>query len=165
MGKVMNLDAAAEYRQQLRAAGKTVVFTNGLFDLLHIGHLTYLERARELGDTLIVGLNSDASSRALKGAAHPIMPQEERSQLLAALTPVDIVVIFDDRTASRLIRTLEPDIYVKGGDYALKTWPEKEIAMAVGCEVKLIPFLKGHSTSNLVERIVARISDNGSATG
>lgn len=163
MGRVMSVDAAAEYREQLRAAGKTVVFTNGLFDLLHIGHLNYLERARALGDKLIVGLNSDASSRALKGDAHPILPQEERGRLLAALKVVDVVVIFDDRTASALIRVLQPDIYVKGGDYALKNWPEREVALALGCDVKLIPFLKGHSTSKLVERILARFGNNGSA--
>lgn len=164
MGRVMSLAAAAEYRGQLRAAGKKVVFTNGLFDLLHIGHLNYLERARELGDTLIVGLNSDYSSRRLKGEAHPIMPEDERGQLLAALRAVDVVVIFDELTATELIRTLEPDIYVKGGDYARKSWPEKEMALALGCQVELIPFLKGHSTSQLVERIVARFGKNGSDT-
>jgi rfaE bifunctional protein nucleotidyltransferase chain/domain len=164
MGRVMSLEAAAEYRRHLRTAGKTVVFTNGLFDLLHLGHLDYLERARALGDTLIVGLNSDTSSRALKGAAHPILSQEERSQLLAALRAVDVVVIFDELTASDLIRALEPDIYVKGGDYARKSWPEKEIALALGCRVELIPFLEGHSTSRIVERIVARFGKNGSAT-
>jgi D-beta-D-heptose 7-phosphate kinase/D-beta-D-heptose 1-phosphate adenosyltransferase len=160
----MSIDAAAEYRAQLRVAGKTVVFTNGLFDLLHIGHLSYLERARTLGDILIVGLNSDESSRSLKGESHPIQPQEERAQLLAALNVVDVVVIFNEQTASQLIRALKPDIYVKGGDYARKTWPEREIALAMGCEVKLIPFLKGHSTTRLVEKIVSRFGSNGSAT-
>ncbi len=164
MGKVMGLDAAVEYRAQLRAAGKTVVFTNGLFDLLHIGHLSYLERARALGDMLIVGLNSDDSSRALKGESHPIQTQEERGQLLAALNVVDVVVVFDQKTASHLIRALQPDIYVKGGDYARKTWPEREIALATGCQVKLIPFLKGHSTTKLVEKILARFGSNGSTT-
>ena len=164
MGRVMSLEAAVEYRRQLRTAGQTVVFTNGLFDLLHMGHLDYLQRARALGDTLIVGLNSDASSRALKGAAHPILSQEERSHLLAALRTVDVVVIFDELTASNLIRALEPDIYVKGGDYATKTWPERETALALGCRVELIPFLEGYSTSRIVERIVARFGKDGSAT-
>jgi rfaE bifunctional protein nucleotidyltransferase chain/domain len=164
MGRVLSLDEAVEYRVQLRAAGKTVVFTNGLFDLLHVGHLSYLERARALGDILFIGLNSDVSSRALKGAAHPIQAQDERAQLLAALNVVDVVVIFDQKTASPLIRALQPDIYVKGGDYARKTWPEREIALAVGAQVKLIPFLKGHSTTKLVERILARFGSNGSST-
>jgi len=162
MGKVMSLEAAAEYRSQLGAAGQTVVFTNGLFDLLHIGHLDYLERAHALGDTLIVGLNSDVSARALKGAAHPIMPQAERGRLLAALGVVDVVVIFDDHTAVKLIQTLEPDIYVKGGDYARKVWPERETALALGCRVELIPFLEGYSTSQLIETILTRFSNDGS---
>jgi rfaE bifunctional protein nucleotidyltransferase chain/domain len=164
MGRVMSLEVAVEYRRQLRTAGQTVVFTNGLFDLLHMGHLDYLQRARALGDSLIVGLNSDASSRALKGAAHPILSQEERSQLLAALRAVDAVVIFDELTASNLLRALEPDIYVKGGDYATKTWPERETALTLGCRVELIPFLEGHSTSRIVERIVARFGKDGSTT-
>jgi len=159
----MSLTSAAKYRQQLQAAGKTVVFTNGLFDLLHIGHLDYLERARALGDALIVGLNSDASARALKGEAHPIMPQAERGRLLAALGVVDAVVIFENLTATALIRTLKPDVYAKGGDYAHKTWPERETAVALKCQVKLIPFLEGHSTSNLIKSIVARFSKNDPA--
>lgn len=161
MGRVLSIEAATEYCQRLRTAGKSVVFTNGLFDILHLGHLDYLKRARALGDALIVGLNSDASARTLKGAAHPVLPQEERSQLLAALRVVDAVVVFDELTASDLIRALEPDIYVKGGDYADKCWPERETALAVGACVELLPFLEGHSTSQIVERIVARFGQHG----
>ncbi len=164
MGKVMSLQAAAEYRQVRRAASETVVFTNGLFDLLHVGHVDYLQRARALGDALIVGLNSDASARTLKGPAHPILPQDERSRLLAALCAVDAVVVFDGPTASDLIRTLAPDIYVKGGDYAKKSWPERETALTCGCRVELLPFLEGHSTTQIIARIVARFGEHGSAT-
>ncbi len=161
MGKVMSLAEAQAYRQALAAAGMTVVFTNGLFDLLHIGHLDYLERARALGDALIIGLNSDRSARALKGEKHPILPEQDRGRLLAALRVTDAVVIFDDETAANLIAALKPDIYVKGGDYAHKTWPERDAALALGCRVELIPFSQGHSTTNLVQTIVQRFSDNG----
>jgi D-beta-D-heptose 7-phosphate kinase/D-beta-D-heptose 1-phosphate adenosyltransferase len=161
MGRVVSLDTAAAHRRELRSAGKTVVFTNGLFDLLHAGHLDYLERAGALGDVLIIGLNSDVSSRALRGANHPIMPQEERGRLLSALSMVDMVVLFDDTTATTLLDALKPDIYVKGGDYSRKEWPEKETALAIGCRVELLPFLEGYSTSRLIETILARFGRNG----
>lgn len=155
MGELMDLTQAITFRQQLRAANQKLVFTNGLFDLIHVGHLDYLERARALGDALMVGLNSDASALTLKGQGHPIIPQDERGRLLAALSVVDAVVIFDGLTATHLITTLQPEIYVKGGDYAHKEWPEKQAALASGCRVELIPFLKGRSTSELIAKIVA----------
>ncbi len=164
MGKLMSLDSAADYCRQLRERGRTVVFTNGVFDLLHVGHLDYLERARALGDALVVGLNSDASTRSLKGPAYPIVPQTERVRLLAALNVVDAVVVFDDATATALIQALEPHVYVKGGDYAGKPWPEKEAALALGCKVELVPFLAGHSTSDIVERVLVRFGRDGSAS-
>ncbi len=161
MGRVVSLDTAAAHRRELRSAGKTVVFTNGLFDLLHAGHLDYLERASALGEVLIIGLNSDASARALKGPDHPIMPQEERGKLLSALNMVDMVVLFDATTATTLLNTLEPDVYVKGGDYSHKEWPEKETALAIGCRIELLPFVEGYSTSRLIETILARFGRNG----
>ncbi len=161
MGKVMSLEVAVKYRQQLRLAGQSIVFTNGLFDLLHVGHLDYLERARALGDALFIGVNSDSSSRALKGKRHPIMPQDERCRLIASLEVVDVVVLFDALTATELIRSLVPDVYAKGGDYARKAWPERVAAEELGCQVELIPFLEGYSTSALIQSVLTRFCDDG----
>lgn len=158
MGHVLSWEAARAWREELRAAGRRLVFTNGHFDLLHVGHLDYLEAARSLGDALCVGLNSDASTSALKGPLRPFVPQEERARLLAALACVDAVVIFDSPTAEALVVTLEPDIYVKGGDWNLATRipPEAAVARAHGAEVRFLPYMPEHSTTALVERIVSR---------
>ncbi|RMG81360.1 MAG: D-glycero-beta-D-manno-heptose 1-phosphate adenylyltransferase [Chloroflexi bacterium] len=153
MGEHLTLKAAIEQREALREAGKTVVFTNGHFDLLHIGHLDYLEKARALGDALFVGLNGDESTRRLKGEGRPIVPAVERARLLAALIPVSVVVIFEDDTADGLLKALKPDIYVKGGDYAHKPLPERATVEAYGGQVRLIDYLPDHSTSALIARI------------
>jgi rfaE bifunctional protein nucleotidyltransferase chain/domain len=137
----------------LRASGGRLVFTNGHFDLLHVGHLDYLEKARALGDALYIGLNGDASTRRLKGAGRPLVPAEERARLLGALRAVSAVIIFEDDTADHLIRTLQPDIYVKGGDYANKTLPERPTVEAYGGQIALIDYLPGHSTTELIARI------------
>lgn len=147
---------AVELRERLRAAGKTIVFTNGLFDVLHVGHLDYLERARALGDALFVGVNSDSSARALKGPAHPLLPEHERARLLAALRVVDAVIIFEELTACNVLRMLRPDVYAKGGDYATKSWPERTTALDLGCRVELLPYVTGRSTSELIREIVLR---------
>lgn len=144
-----------QLREQLRATGKKLVFTNGHFDLLHIGHLDYLEKARALGDALILGVNGDHSTEQLKGTGRPIVPALERARLLAALRPVDAVVIFDDPTAEDLIRKLQPEIYVKGGDYAHKHLPEQATVEAYGGRVVLIDYMPGHSTSELIRKIRA----------
>ncbi len=164
MGKVMSLKEARTLCQELRTRQKTIVFTNGLFDILHVGHLDYLERARATGDVLIVGLNSDVSSRTLKGPGHPLMPEMDRGRLLAALSVVDAVVIFDGPTATDLLQNLKPDIYVKGGDYAHKNWPEKETALTIGCRVELIPFLTGYSTTRLIDKIVTTFRQDDPTT-
>ncbi|MBN1314323.1 MAG: adenylyltransferase/cytidyltransferase family protein [Anaerolineales bacterium] len=156
MDNVLTLNTAIQYRQKHKLAGNTLVFTNGIFDLFHIGHLDYLERARKLGDVLIVGLNSDASTQELKGKNRPIVPQDQRARLLASLRIVDAVVIFEETTASDLLRALNPDVYVKGGDYAAKDWPEKQTALALGCRVELLPYLEGYSSSQLIESILNR---------
>ncbi len=158
MGLVLSWEEARAWRASLRAAGKRLVFTNGHFDLLHVGHLDYLEAARALGDALCVGLNSDASTRALKGPSRPFIPQEERARLLAALACVDAVVVFDSPTAEELVAALAPDIYVKGGDWNLTTRipPEAQVARALGAEVRFLPYLPEHSTTALVERIMSR---------
>lgn len=155
MGKILTLPAALIERARLRAAGQRLVFTNGHFDLLHVGHLDYLEKARALGDTLFVGLNGDAGTTRLKGAGRPLVPAVERARLLAALEPVSAVIIFEEDTADALIRALQPDIYVKGGDYADKPLPERPTVEAYGGRVALIDYLPGHSTSALIARIKA----------
>lgn len=143
------------WREGLRAANRTLVFTNGHFDLLHVGHLDYLEKARMLGDALCVGLNGDASTTRLKGAGRPLVPAVERARLLAALRPVDAVTIFEEDTANALIEALQPDIYVKGGDYQAKFLPERPLVERYGGRVVLIDYLPDHSTSALIARIRA----------
>jgi len=153
MAHHITLEQAIKQREQLRADGKTLVFTNGHFDLLHVGHLDYLEKARALGDALFLGLNGDNSTERLKGAGRPIVPAVERARLLTALEPVTAVIIFDDDTADRLLRALKPDIYVKGGDYAHKVLPERPTVEGYGGRVALIEYLPNHSTTRLIQKI------------
>ncbi len=153
MGQTLKLEKAQQWRDALRNAGKSLVFTNGHFDLFHVGHLDYLEKARALGDALFVGLNGDVSSARLKGRGRPLVPAQERARLLAALEPVDAVIIFDDDTADSLLSALQPEIYAKGGDYAHKVLPERPTVAAYGGRVELIDFLPGHSTSELIQKI------------
>ncbi len=153
MGDIVTLDEAQALRDEFRREGKTLVFTNGHFDLLHAGHLEYLEKARELGDALIVALNGDASTRRLKGEGRPLVPEGQRARLLAALAPVSAVIIFEADTADDLLMALKPDIYVKGGDYANKPLPERATVEGYGGRVELIDFLAGHSTTELINRI------------
>ncbi|MHB0875458.1 MAG: adenylyltransferase/cytidyltransferase family protein [Anaerolineae bacterium] len=155
-GMVLTEAEAAETAARLRAEGKRLVLTNGHFDLLHAGHVTYLEAARALGDVLFVGLNSDAGTTRLKGPKRPILPQEERALLLTALRAVDYVVIFEETTADSLLTAIRPDVYAKGGDYTPRTLPEAATAAAVGAEIRLLPLVGGRSTSTVIESIVAR---------
>ena len=153
MSRILTLEAANRLRDSYRLEGKALVFTNGHFDLLHTGHLDYLEKARALGDALFVGVNGDASTGRLKGPGRPITPAVERARLLAALRPVDAVIVFEDDTADALLTHLKPEIYAKGGDYAEKDLPERAAVEANGGRVVLIDFLPGHSTSDLIRRI------------
>ena len=153
MDSAYTIEQALSARAALQKNGQTLVFTNGHFDLLHVGHLDYLEKARALGDALFVGLNGDAGTTRLKGTGRPIIPALERARLLAALRVVDAVIIFDDDTADSLLRSLQPEIYVKGGDYAHKILPERPTVEAYGGKVVLIDYLPGHSTSALIMRI------------
>lgn len=146
----------SEIIRSLKAQGKRIVFTNGCFDLLHIGHIRYLEEAKSLGDILVVGINSDHSVRGLKGPERPILPEEERSEILSALSCVDYVTIFDEPTPLELISTLQPHILVKGGDWTREAVVGKEIIEGLGGKVVIIPFVKGSSTSNLIETILKR---------
>jgi len=147
------LSHALTIRQQVLDAQQTVVFTNGHFDLLHIGHLDYLEKARALGDALIVGINGDGGTERLKGDGRPIVPAIERARLIRALKPVTCVVIFDDDTADALLLALKPEIYVKGGDYAHKVLPERLTVESYGGSVQLIDYLPDHSTTRLIQKI------------
>ena len=149
----MTVPDAVAVVARLRATGKTVVFTNGVFDLLHVGHLRYLQQARALGDALIVGLNSDRSVRANKGAGRPITPEAERAEILSALACVDGVVVFDEDTPHEIIAALQPDVLVKGADWAADAIVGRDVVEARGGRVVRVPIEAGHSTSALVEKI------------
>jgi len=151
--KILSVGAVPAVLAGHRSAGRRIVFTNGCFDVLHRGHVEYLAAARELGDVLIVGLNSDASVRRLKGPPRPVNPAEDRAIVLAALASVDHVVEFGDDTPARLIESVRPDVYVKGGDYRLETLPEAAQIARLGGRVALLDFLPGRSTTALVDRI------------
>jgi D-beta-D-heptose 7-phosphate kinase/D-beta-D-heptose 1-phosphate adenosyltransferase len=155
-GKIVSIDELREERKALRAAGKRLVFTNGCFDILHVGHVRYLQRARSLGDTLLVAINNDRSVRKLKGAGRPIMNEGERAEMLAALDVVDYVTIFDDISPRKLIAEVLPDILVKGGDYQLNEIHGREEVEAAGGRVLSLPFVEGASTSSIIERIKSR---------
>jgi D-beta-D-heptose 7-phosphate kinase/D-beta-D-heptose 1-phosphate adenosyltransferase len=142
--------------KDLKAKGKRIVFTNGCFDLLHIGHVRYLEKARTLGDVLVVGVNSDSSVRKLKGPKRPILPEEERAGILSGLGCVDYVTLFDEIDPLKLITSLQPDVLVKGGDWTKEQTVGKEVVERLGGEVVIIPFIKGASTSNLIETILEK---------
>lgn len=142
-----------EERARLRAANKKLVFTNGCFDILHVGHVRYLASARELGDALLVAINSDRSVRELKGAGRPIMNEQERAEMLAALSAVDYVTVFDDLSPRALIKEVLPDVLVKGGDYQLDEIHGREETEAAGGRVLSLPFVEGASTSSIIEKI------------
>ncbi|HUT14767.1 MAG TPA: adenylyltransferase/cytidyltransferase family protein [Anaerolineae bacterium] len=175
MGRIVSFSHAQEICQELRGKGKTVVFTNGVFDLLHVGHVRYLKAARELGDALFVGLNSDGSARGIKGPGRPLMPQAERAEVLCALISVDYVTIYEEPTAEQLVQALQPDIYAKGGDYAaavsstqqtsfpeswvVKPLPEARVVESYGGRVVILPYTADRSTS----KIIASIPNAGAA--
>lgn len=156
--KIKNRDVLAAIIETEKARGKRIVFTNGCFDLLHAGHVKYLQKARRLGDMLVLGLNSDASVRRLKGARRPLIGEEERAHILAALDCIDYVVIFDEDTPLELISTLKPHILAKGGDYTAEGVVGKDIVEAYGGRVELVSFVDGKSTTNIIERVLERYS-------
>jgi D-beta-D-heptose 7-phosphate kinase/D-beta-D-heptose 1-phosphate adenosyltransferase len=147
------MDQLLAERDQLRTAGKRLVFTNGVFDLMHVGHVRYLAHARELGDALVVAINSDRTVRELKGPDRPVFDQDERAEILAALRDVDYVVIFDDISPRSLIAKLLPDVLVKGGDYQVDEIHGREEVEAAGGKVIPLPFVPGASTTSLLERM------------
>jgi rfaE bifunctional protein nucleotidyltransferase chain/domain len=149
----MTIDEVRRLVGELRASGKTVVFTNGVFDLLHVGHLRYLQHARALGDALLIGLNSDRSVRAIKGSGRPITVEAERAEILEALSCVDGVVIFDEETPRDLILAIQPDVLVKGADWAEHAIVGRDIVEARGGRVVRVAIEPGHSTTTIVDRI------------
>jgi D-beta-D-heptose 7-phosphate kinase/D-beta-D-heptose 1-phosphate adenosyltransferase len=154
--KVKKRDDLRGIIQDLKAKGKRIIFTNGCFDLLHIGHVRYLEEAKSLGDILVVGVNSDASVRGLKGPNRPILPEEERAEILSGLACVDYVTIFDEPTPSNLISLLLPHILVKGGDWTKEETVGWETVERTGGEVVILSFVEGSSSSQLIETILKR---------
>ncbi|MGE5208904.1 MAG: adenylyltransferase/cytidyltransferase family protein [Alphaproteobacteria bacterium] len=159
--KIVELEELASRCEKLRKAGKKIVATNGCFDLLHVGHVRYLQAAREIGDVMVVGLNSDRSVHRLKGAGRPITTETDRAEILAALACVDLVTIFPQIRATQFIATVRPTVYAKGGDYSSETLDEQERALLndIGAEIRLIPFEAGYSTSGLVEQICGKAVD------
>lgn len=156
--KILPLKALAQHSAELRGAGKRLVLTNGCFDILHVGHVRYLEAARAFGDVLVVGVNSDASTCRLKGPTRPLVREEDRAEIIAALEAVDAVVVFDEDTAERLVEDVRPDVYVKGGDYSSVPddpgFPvEGHVVLEYGGGVRTVPFVSGRSTSALAERL------------
>ncbi len=152
-----NLLTAVEMRKEivkLQKAGKRVVFTNGVFDILHIGHLTYLEEAGNLGDVLVVGVNSDASVKVNKGDKRPINSEKNRAYVLLGTKFVDYAVIFDEKTPEKLLDVLKPDVHVKGGDYKKEDLPETKIVEGNGGEVKILSFVDNVSTTQIINKII-----------
>lgn len=153
--KIVDPDRAASVAEEMRQAGQRLVFTNGCFDLLHVGHTRYLQSARALGDALLVAINGDASVRALKGDGRPLNGENERAELVAALGSVDYVVVFPEVRATALLEKVRPAIYVKGGDYTAATLDADERAALerIGAEIRILPFEGGFSTSSLIEKL------------
>ncbi len=150
---ILTLEEAARFVEQLRARGRTVAFTNGVFDVLHPGHVRYLAEARRQGDVLIVGVNSDRSVRAIKGCERPVFPEAERAEVLAALACVDAVCIFDDETPHAIIARLQPDILVKGADWPADEIVGRDVVEARGGRVVRVAVSPGYSTTKILERI------------
>lgn len=151
--KILSIDELVIERDRLRAAGDQVVFTNGVFDLLHVGHVRYLGAARSLGSALIVAINSDNAVRGLKGPDRPVTDQDERAEILAALRAVDYVTVFDDLSPRSLIAKLLPDVLVKGGDYKLEEIHGRDEVEAAGGTVVALPFVEGASTTAMIEKV------------
>jgi D-glycero-beta-D-manno-heptose 1-phosphate adenylyltransferase len=153
--KIVEIENLRARSEELRAAGKRLVVTNGCFDILHVGHVRYLQAARALGDALLVGINGDLSTRELKGIGRPLNNEHDRAEVVAALESVDLVTIFHEVRAVRLLQEARPAIYSKGGDYTVETLnaDERKFLEEIGSTIRIIPFEKGHSTSALLEKL------------
>ena len=151
--RVVSRDELLALAGEQRAAGRRIVFANGAFDLLHAGHVRYLEAAKREGDWLAVGINTDRSVRAAKGEGRPIVPERERAEIVAALRCVDAVVLFDEDSPGRLLTALKPDVHAKGTDYRVETVPERAVVAAYGGSTVIVGDLKNHATSDLIDRM------------
>lgn len=154
MGKIFKIDELVKFREKAKIKGKKVVFTNGCFDILHRGHVELLEKAKRLGDFLIVALNSDSSMKKIKGEKRPILDEDDRAYILVSLKCVDAVCLFDEETPAEIINKLKPDILVKGGDYKINEVVGRESVYNVGGEVVTIPLVEGKSTKGIIEKII-----------
>jgi len=156
--KIIAPESLPAWREAVRSTGRRLVVTDGCFDILHLGHVTYLEIARNLGDALLVGLNSDAAVRQLKGEGRPVNHEQDRAGVLAALESVDAICLFGDKSAARFLSVAQPDIYVKGGDYTLETLNQEErrIVETAGGRIVIIPVVPGRSTTSLLEKLSAQ---------
>ena len=141
--------------EELKKQGKKIVATNGCFDILHAGHVSYLEASKALGDILVVGMNSDSSVKKLKGADRPINNEKDRAYVLNALKAVDFVFIFEEETASEFLKKIKPDIYTKGGDYVIEELPEYLVAKEIACKIELVDFVDGQSSTKIINQITA----------
>ncbi|MFH1715258.1 MAG: D-glycero-beta-D-manno-heptose 1-phosphate adenylyltransferase [Elusimicrobiota bacterium] len=153
MTKFIDIDKLVKILKQKRKQRKKIVFTNGCFDILHKGHVAYLEKAKRYGDILVIGLNSDSSIRRLKGPKRPIFPERERAEVLSALSCVDYVAMFNENTPLNLIKKIQPDVLIKGGDYTLDTIVGRDFLESYGGKVVTIPLIKGKSTSDIINKI------------
>ena len=151
--KIMELAELKEEIERLKEDGELIVFTNGCFDILHVGHIRYLKKAASLGDKLVLAVNSDSSVRELKGNNRPFVPEEERLEMLAALEMIDYLILFSEIDCRSVLEELKPQIYVKGGDYRIEDLPEAETVYSYGGKIVLITEIKGRSTTNLIKKI------------
>lgn len=152
--KILSLEALQPLVTDLKKRGRKVVLANGCFDWLHVGHVRYLREARQLGDCLVVAVNADASVRALKGPPRPLMPEEERAEILAALFCVDYVLVFEELNVEKVLRALQPHVHCKGTDYSEQTVPEREVVLSYGGRIAIAGDPKNHSTWSLVRRLM-----------
>jgi len=165
MGEILSRDRLADCVKRDRAHGLTLAFANGAFDLLHVGHVRYLEGAKREADRLIVAINSDASIRGLKGPSRPILPEADRAELVAALRAVDYVVIFSEPTVAPLLELLHPDVHCKGTDYTVDTVPERDTVRAYGGRIAIVGDPKGHSTTDMLSRLRPALSERKRVEG
>ncbi len=152
--KYVDEESLGQIVAERKRAGETVVFTNGVFDILHVGHARYLAEARALGDALVVAVNTDRSVRGIKGDLRPVVPEMERAEMLGWLSCVDYVVLFDTPTPVPLLKQIQPDIYVKGGDYQIEKLPETPVVRSYGGDVRILSLIQGKSTTGIIEKIV-----------
>jgi rfaE bifunctional protein nucleotidyltransferase chain/domain len=163
--KIVSLEEVAAARQRYRDQHRTVVFTNGCFDILHVGHVRYLRQARDFGDCLIVAVNSDRSVHRLKGEGRPIVPELERAEVIAALACVDYTFIFDDLTPQRVIDAIVPDVLVKGADWGPTEIVGRETVERAGGVVRTVPLVEGSSTTRIIQKVLESFSPGGTGTG